>query len=235
MLFKSFDYVMTNLGRKYAFVDGFGNITSYRYYVFFLEKHIAESWKEKYLPNLFVHHFVGEESQQWVDGEIAHTHPWNTLSIVLKGGYTEEEEYSGNYKTTVAPAIVIRSYKISHRFTQMVPNTWSLFFHGIRKSKWAFDIREHKVICPACEKYNDGVCMNAGKTGLIEFTEKKEIKETSEQSKNWRGATWIKCDNNFDKLINERRKTMSKLGLKIPDTFDERFVIAKENLIKKGK
>lgn len=231
MLLKSFDYLMRKLGRKYAFVDAFGNICFYRYYVFFLEKHANETWKEKYLPNLFVHHFVGENSQQWIDGEIAHTHPWNTLSIVLNGGYTEEEEYSGNYKTTTAPAIVKRSWKTSHRFTQMIPNTWTLFFHGIRKGKWAFDIREHKIICPTCEKFNGGVCINTGKAGLIQFTDKKEIKESSEKSKKWRETTWIKCDDKFDRLIKERKQTIAKSDLEIPKTFNERYVMSKEILV----
>lgn len=234
MLLKLFDWTMQKLGRKYAFVDAFGNIAFYRYYVFFLEKHVAESWKEKYLPNLFVHHFVGEDSQQWVDGETAHTHPWNTVSFVVKGGYTEEENYNKSYKTTVAPAVVFRRWEVSHRFTQMTQNTWTLFFHGIRKGKWSFDLRTHEVICPTCQKYNGGVCVNTGREGLAEFTFGKEIKQTSAESKKWREMTWIKCDSGFEQLISSRQNTVAKSGLEIPGTFNERYLLSKEILIKKG-
>ncbi len=234
MFFKLFDWFMTKLGRKYALVDGFGNIAFYRYYVFFLEKHLAESWKEKYLPNLFVHHFVGEKSQQWIDGEMAHTHPWNTLSIVLKGGYTEEENYSGNYKTTVALGIITRKWNVSHRFTQMTQNTWSLFFHGVRKGMWALDVRVHNVICPTCQEFNGGVCMNTGKTGLVQFTDKKEIKESSIKSKNWREPTWIKCDTGFEQLIATRKRTIENLGKEVPKTFNERYNLSKKTLLLNG-
>jgi len=232
MLFLMFDYAMRKLGRKYAFVDTFGVVAFYRYYVFFLEKHVADSWVEKYLPNLFVHHFVGESSQQWVDAEIAHTHPWNTLSIVLKGGYVEEENYNKETKETIAPAIVLRSWKTSHRFVKMTPNTWTLFFHGIRKGKWAFDLRVHEVICPTCKEYNGGVCANTGRTGLEEFTYSVEIKNSSADSKKWREVTWMKCDNEFEQILNTRKKTLAKAKIATPETFNERYEMYKTVLVK---
>lgn len=236
MLYALFDRLMRRLGRKYALVDAFGKVAFYRYYIFFVEKHIAESWKERYLPNLFVHHFVGEESQQWVDAEVAHTHPWNTLSIVLRGGYTEEEEYdTARLLTTTAPGIIVRSWKTSHRFTRMTPNTWTMIFHGIRQGKWAFDHRVHEVICPTCEQFNGGVCMNTSSAGLQEFGADIDLKQSSSQSKKWRGPTWIKCDEGFEQLVSERIDAMARSGVPVPATFNERYLVIKEKLAKKNR
>lgn len=222
---------MKKLGRKYAFVDFYGNILMYRYYVFFMENKTANTWKDKYLPNMFVHHFIGDATRQWIDNENFHTHPWNSLSIVVKGGYIEEEDYSGISKSITSPAIVPRSWKTSHRFKEMTPNTWTLWFHGIRKKqgKWAMDIRTHETVCPACVKYNKGVCMN--KTGLQEMLDPKSA---SLENVRWRGPTWIKCDTAFDKVISSRKKALEKAGIKIPNTFNERYEIFKTNFVKEG-
>lgn len=229
MLYKLFDFVMQKLGRKYAFVDVFGNVVMYRYYVFFMENKTAKTWKDKYLPNMFVHNFVGEDSGQWIDNENFHTHPWNSLSIVIKGGYTEEEDYNGVSKQITAPAIVPRSWKTSHRFVQMTPDTWTLWFHGIRKKqgKWAFYIRTHEVVCPACVKYNNGVCMN--QTGLQEFIDPKP---TSADTQKWRQPVWMKCDSDLNNIIDARKQVLTKAKIKTPDTFNERYELTKEALVK---
>jgi hypothetical protein len=229
MLFKMFDYVMRKLGRKYAFVDVYGNVLSYRYYVFFMENKTAKTWKDKYLPNLFVHHFVGAENKQWIDNEVSHTHPWNTVSIVVKGGYIEEENYSGITKEINAPAIVPRHWKTSHRFTQVTPNTWTLWFHGIRKKtgKWAFDLQPHDVVCPACVKYNNGVCVNAG-----EQKEFADIKPKSQKNYKWREPTWMQCDSELEGVIAQRKEVLARAKIQIPATINERYEAAKVTVVK---
>lgn len=229
MLYKTFDYVMRKLGRKYAFVDVYGDVLSYRYYVFFTENKVAKTWKDKYLPNLFVHHFVGAENKQWVDNEVSHTHPWNTVSIVIKGGYIEEENYSGVTKEINAPAIVPRNWESSHRFVQVTPNTWTLWFHGIRKreGKWAFDMRPHDVVCSACIKHNNGVCINVRQLKEIEDTPPK-----SAQSYKWREHTWMQCDDDFEETLAQRKKVLARAKTYIPATIKERYEIAKETLVK---
>lgn len=229
MLFKIFDYAMQKLGKKYAFVDVYGEVAMYRYYVFFMENKTAKTWKDKYLPNLFVHNFIGEETTQWIDNENFHTHPWNSLSVVIKGGYVEEEAHSGVAKSITAPAIVPRSWKTSHRFIAMTPNTWTLWFHGIRKQtgKWAFDIKTHNVVCPACVKYNNGVCMNV--SGLKEFTDPKPA---SAQNYKWREPTWMKCDAELENVIAERKKILARAKIQTPVTFNDRYESTKMALAK---
>jgi hypothetical protein len=196
-----------------------------------MENKTAKTWKDKYLPNLFVHHFIGAENKQWIDNEIAHTHPWNTVSIVIKGGYVEEENYNGVPKVANAPAIVPRSWKTSHRFTQVTPNTWTLWFHGIRKKtgKWAFDIRVHEVVCPACVKYNNGVCMNTTKPQ--ELADRFPV---STDTPKWRETTWMKCDDDLDNIIIARKRAIQKAKIKVPATLNERFELTRDFFVKQN-
>lgn len=214
MLYKSFDWFMQKLGRKYALVDMYGNVTTHRYYIGFVEKNVATTWKERFLPNLYIHHFMKEDALVSGLGETAHTHPWSTLSVVLKGGYLEETSYQ-DLKNYNAPAIIFRPWDNSHRLVTVQPNTWTLFFHGIRRGIWAFDLRVHDKICDYCEKNNGGKCYNEGKEKLMPFSIAKEIKPTSKQSKGWRETSWIKCDENFDALIEERKKSVKRKNIDV--------------------
>lgn len=231
MLLKFLDWVFVKLGRKYALVDVYGRVIWHRYYVFFVEKHIADNWKERYLPNLFVHHFIGADNNQWVDGDECHTHPWNTVSLVLRGGYLEDIEYGLASKRTTAPGITCTSHKSSHRFLEMTPGTVSLFFHGIRKSIWAFDLRKCKVVCDSCNKHNGGKCVNT--PGLEEFNAGMEIKPTSKAHKGWRHTTWIKCDADFDAVIKQRQESAQRKGVEVPLTFHERTKVDKDMIVKR--
>jgi hypothetical protein len=231
MLFKLFDWVMIKLGHKYALVDVYGQVIWYRYYVFYVEKHIANNWKEKYLPNLFIHHFIGADNKQWVDGDECHTHPWNTVSFVAKGGYVEDVEYGKAIKRTTAPGIAFTSYKNSHRFIEMTPGTISFFFHGIRKSIWAFDLRKCEVICKSCNKHNNGVCVNT--PGMEEFQAGKELRPTSKAHKGWRETTWIKCDQDFDSIIKSRQEGLKRQGTPIPLTFHDRSRVDKDIIVQR--
>lgn len=214
MLYKIFDRAMRKLGRKYALVDIMGNITGYRYYVFFVERNAAKSWKEKYLPNLIVHHFLGMEEQTRDNpgGEVAHTHPWATLSFILTGGYVEETNHT-TIKQHKRFSFVWRSWNISHRIVSVKPDTWTLFFHGIRRGVWAWDLEVHENICHYCNETNGGVCVNKGKPLLVEFGPAREIQDTSRESRGWKQPRWIKCDDGFEKLISDRRAAVARAAI----------------------
>lgn len=212
MLYRAFDWLMTKLGHKYAFVDIYGNIVGYRYYPFFVERNRPVTWKERYLPNLFIHQTLKIDSDQQEEslvGEVAHTHPWSTLSVVIKGGYVEELNYKET-KTLNAPAMLYRNWDTSHRILSAKPNTWSLFFHGIRRGMWAFDLQVHETPCVWCQKNNGNVCFNADKGRFMEFPKHREIKDTSLESKGWRETSWIKCDKDFEQLIQDRRESIAR-------------------------
>lgn len=217
MLYKLFDWMMTKLGHKYAFVDVYGNIAVYRYYVFFVEKHAAVSWKEKYLPNLLVHHFMGgapetNAKDNSVAREVAHTHPWSTLSFILKGGYSEEINYS-IIKVNKRFSFSYRDWRVSHRMLLTEPNTWTLFFHGIRRGIWAFDLKVHDKVCDWCQTNNDNICFNVDKNKIHEFSEHRDLRKTSKQSLGWRETSWIKCDENFNNMIENRKKSLKRANI----------------------
>lgn len=214
MLYRAFDWLMTKTGRKYALVDILGNITGYRYYVFFVEKNAAVTWREKYLPNLIIHHFLGNEEQTRDNpgGEVAHKHPWATLSVILEGGYVEETNHE-IVKEHKRFSFIYRPWDISHRIVSVTPNTWTLFFHGIRRGVWAWDLRVHTNICQYCTEMNGGVCVNVDKPLIVEFGPAREIQNTSKKSKGWKQPCWIKCDEGFDKLIADRKNAVARASI----------------------
>lgn len=223
--FNKFDAWATRTGRKFAYVDIFGQITGYRYYIFYVEDHFDTSWKAKYLPNLFVQNFTGLDFPNGVsqmDGvEDPHFHPWSTLSVIIKGGYSEEFNHGKSSADHKAPAIEFRAWNTSHRITKMTPNTWTLFFHWIRRGNWAFDIRPHKIVCDVCKKENNGICANKKFVGRRDFVQEWTLPKRSIDHKGWRKMTWLKCDENFDNLILERQKVVKKLDVQPPNNSKE--------------
>lgn len=224
-LFKKFDDWAIRHGRKYALVNTLGEIFVYRYYVFFLENHFDNDWKARYLPNLLIHHFVVEDaldsSAILKDIEEPHFHPWNTLSVILTGGYREEYNHGESFKDFNAPAITARSWKTSHLITNVKKDTWSLFFHGLRKSYWALHVKPHKVICDFCTKHNGGVCANENKPERKEFVEELTLPKCNSDRKNWKHSVWIKCDEKLAELIAERKTSILKLKRIKPRTNKE--------------
>ena len=214
MMYKSFDWLMTKLGHKYALTDILGNVSVYRYYIFFVEKNEPVSWKEKLLPNLIVHHFVGdaEQTKNNPAGEITHKHPWATLSFILKGGYVEETNHK-TVKQLKRFSFVYRPWDVGHRIVSVAPNTWTLFFHGVRRGFWAWDLKVHTNVCQYCTDMNGGVCVNTNKPLLVKFGPDREIHDTSTESKGWKQPRWIKCDTGFEKLITDRRNAVARAAI----------------------
>lgn len=223
-LFQKFDAWAVRTGRKYAMVDMFGVINGFRYYIFYVEKHFDTSWKAKYLPNLFVHKFTGNDypngESQMEEVNEAHYHPWATFSVVMTGGYTEEVNPGNKIKDLYAPAVSLRWADQSHKIIKMLPDTWTLFFHGIRRGSWAFAPKKHKTVCESCMKHNNGVCANAG-TERIEFKPWMSIPDSSKEREGWKETVWLKCDEDFDKLIETRKRALARKGIQRPNTKDE--------------
>ena len=235
-IFKKFDNWAIKHNRKYALVNALGEIFVYRYYIFFLENHFDTDWKARYLPNLLVHHYVVEDtldgSQILKDIEEPHFHPWNTLSIILTGGYREEYNLAESYKDFKAPAITARSWKTSHFITNVKKDTWSLFFHGIRKSNWALHVKPHKVICDFCTKHNNGICANANEPERKEFVEQLTLPTCNTERKGWKHSVWIACDDKLDNLLAHRKATIKKLR-KIKHQTNEQWNLEAKNYVTK--
>lgn len=66
-----------------------------------------------------------------------HDHPWNFISIVLSGGYSEQVE--GGFVKRKLFSIARRTAATAHRIARLfkVP-TWTLVLVGRRKKSWGF-------------------------------------------------------------------------------------------------
>lgn len=229
MISRFFDWLAIRLGRKFAFVDFYGDVGFYRYYIFYVERHDANDWVARFIPNLYVHHFPGEPSGQGPDGEMPHFHPWSTLSVMLKGGYTELIDHKVT-RVSKAPALVPLSYKQSHRLVKATPGTWTLFFHGPRRQNWLVDERIHSTICEPCKRHNNGVCANKNQVRPVDPD--IEISCSSREARGWRKAKWIKVDAGFDQLLLERKDQLRKGRIETPSNAFQKIEVLKNEILK---
>lgn len=100
-----------------------------------------------------VHHLVTADYDRAL-----HDHPWDFVSIVLKGGYVEarpagvepsfcEEDGSElcNVHTRTAGSIAFRRATDRHRIVYVAPDTWTLFITGPKRQWWGFYTPKGKV------------------------------------------------------------------------------------------
>jgi hypothetical protein len=91
-----------------------------------------------------VHHIVTPD----YDREL-HDHPWDFVSIVLRGGYTEarpidvEPCFAGTSELVChgfrgAGSIARRRATDRHRITDVMSDTWTLFVTGAKRQWWGF-------------------------------------------------------------------------------------------------
>lgn len=132
-------------GRKEVIMDRDGT-TPYleRYYVVF--KDISTPKRTNIPGNIFVHRFMKS------DDPVLHTHPWDYLTIVLRGGYWEN--LPNGIRKWRGPGTIRWGRGIRHWVE--VPNPgdcWTLFFRGKRKkADWGFQPDENGPVIPH-EKY----------------------------------------------------------------------------------
>lgn len=81
-------------------------------------------------PCFYVHRFSRS------DPEELHDHPWDNLSIVLKGSYVEDTP-AGQF-TRAAGRMVGRSATDTHAIRSVEPGTVTLFMTGPRLREWGF-------------------------------------------------------------------------------------------------
>lgn len=93
-----------------------------------------------WLPGIYLHKFVSSDE----DPEL-HNHPWkNSLSLILSGGYTEEQRVGGvdsiitEYNLFGPGSFNLVRGNDFHRIELDENPTWSLFFSGNRQQDWGF-------------------------------------------------------------------------------------------------
>lgn len=223
-MFKSFLSYLEKRGRKYAFVDFYGDVLFYRYYLFFVEKHIDERFIAK-LPNIFIHVYVGDKNGDGPNMEGSHSHPWSTLGFLIKGSYKEiiDEKYE---RTTKRFGFAYTSHKEKHKIVKVEPGTTSIFMHGFRKKQWLVHMKSCENVCQTCQTTNNGVCNKTTTNNLLD--DHLQITHNSiADGKSWRALTLLKVDENFKSLIDRRKKSLKKMNFYFPETMKEKAEIVK--------
>ncbi len=130
---------LERIGRKSVMVDFFGRVMMERYHLLWYEDDAGKGiW-----PNIWIHRFPVEESP---DSRVAtHRHPWNTFSIVLRGGYTQIIKTGNVLREHIHRKLTFLSHKKEHRISELIPHTVTIFCHGWRKQPWTFHHGERVV------------------------------------------------------------------------------------------
>ncbi len=83
------------------------------------------------LFSIRLHHWRGSDDQRH-----PHDHPWNYISFVFRGGYTNVSPEGD--KLVVAPTIV--RFKAEHKHSVLVNHggAWTLVFTGRDRREWGF-------------------------------------------------------------------------------------------------
>lgn len=225
--------LLEKCGRKWALVDFFGDVVQWRYYLFYTESQIDNRWVAR-LPNLFLHIYPGEESGNWVqpDGANAHSHPYNTWALVLRGGYTENinETY---VRDTGRFGIARMSHKDTHRLAKVKPGTVSLFFHGFRVSKWMSHAYVCESVCGRCQTSNGGVCFKTSEVKPLYNAVEDGTHDLGGQG--WRTIKFIKVDADFDSKLEKRKEAVAKMKLPKINGMMEKHDFMKMSLINAKK
>jgi hypothetical protein len=211
---------LENKGRKYAFVDFYGDVQMYRYHLFYQEPHIPSRWFH-YLPNVFIHVYPGEP-----DGESPHSHPYNTLGIIVRGGYTEVIDEKET-RTTNAFGATFVSYKSFHRIESVQYGTMSIFIHGFRKRKeWLIQRLQCVSLCKEC---NDrGVTSCVKPKGVESFRSDIDLGKLNSGI-----ITWIKVDDSFNDTVEKRKQTLKRMKVETPETTAEKKSVLKKSALNK--
>lgn len=113
--------------------------------------YMARFWLRPYAPDgrgiaARVHHIARADADRHL-----HDHPWNFVSVVLKGGYVEArptsldpdfEHESRAERCTLterrAGSVAFRRATDRHRIVSVQPDTWTLFITGPKLHTWGF-------------------------------------------------------------------------------------------------
>jgi hypothetical protein len=106
---------------------------------------------ETHWLSIRIHHIATADNDR-----VLHDHPWNFLSLVLKGGYIEERPYADipcwddekemTYRVTRKRwSFGFRRATSRHRVSFVEPDTWTLFIYGRLRQPWGFITQHGKI------------------------------------------------------------------------------------------
>ena len=139
--------ILEKIGRKRVIKDRYTDEDYIeRYYLLFSERQSKIRW---FPFNILLHHICKSDPSD------LHDHPWNSLSIILKGGYWEHTPYGRFWRGrwSVIPRKSIDQHRLEIDKEKANGETWSLFIVGIRVRDWGFILPDGKWV--QWEKYLD--------------------------------------------------------------------------------
>lgn len=215
-------------GRKRVLVDFYGTVLWERWCLFYYENEEGGGWKT-WLPNVFIHYYPDAETP---DGEDSHRHPWNALSLVLRGSYTERLNETVTRERR-AGSVAFLPASGSHRILRTEPGTWTLFFHGLRRQEWAFTLRTCENVCQACHAKNGGVCFKTPRT--VGFNEQLGRADKVPESPSWRAIRWMRVDSDLQATLDRRQRAVQRMGIVQPATREQMRMDMKAAVIERRK
>lgn len=209
---------LEKIGRKKIFVDFYGNILAHRYYLFYYEEDEDKKKGIRWLPNVWLHYFPVEK---YTDGGYEHNHPWATITYVLKGGYVET--FNGKDYLRKKGEFIFRTKDDVHQLKACIPGSWTLFYHGFRKTEWQIHVKGCDDVCDKCKPY--GKCLADNEK--VEYSEVFTRFSDNENEDSWKGYKWLKCTDSkkLEAKLNRRRKALERLKMKYeePDAVRKRL------------
>lgn len=95
-----------------------------------------------------VHHWLRSDDKRHM-----HNHPWNFVTIVLKGSYTDvskaaRPDYPDIRETLTAGCIKFRRATHAHYVDVPASGAWTLLITGRKKQNWGFRIKDNQFFRP---------------------------------------------------------------------------------------
>jgi hypothetical protein len=129
--------------------------------------------------NIYLHHFFGADPTEQL-----HDHPWWSISILLKGGYVENQLPHDsdvvNVETFNAPTMTIRKPEDAHQLKLLMHNKscWTIFITFNRVREWGFYSKDgwvrwdRAIVHPDPDVLPEGTndCDNCGWGALADIT-----------------------------------------------------------------
>jgi hypothetical protein len=84
------------------------------------------------MPGVYLHQFLRSDSDS-----VTHDHPWASVSILLRGSYTEHFK-DGASRILEQGEWCVRRATTAHRIELHDGPVWSLFLHGFKTRDWFF-------------------------------------------------------------------------------------------------
>lgn len=220
--------LLEKLGKKYAFVDFYGDVLFWRYYLFYYEDIVDNRWIAK-LPNIFIHVYNTDREESGPNLDSPHSHPWNTLGFVVRGQYIELVDEKRE-RTVKAPGFALLLHTQKHRIIKVKQGTVSIFCHWFKKNFWRVHQEPCKTLCDTCRSEGEA-CVKSSSVKPLEHY----VSFTRSDGDSWRALRFLKVDNNFQGIIDRRKKSLEKLGIKTPGTLREKTQVIKVSYIEKKK